>query len=71
MTEKYAQAHVDGLANLIAFFAKFYDAMPDAQKKIADEVFITPVAGALHRWRLPITAVLRRDSTGVALLGRG
>ena len=54
MYQKFAQAHVDGLANLIAFFAKFYDAMPDAQKKIADEVFITPVAGALHRSFTPI-----------------
>ena len=41
MYQKFAQAHVDGLANLIASFAKLYDAMPDAQKKIADEVFIT------------------------------
>lgn len=54
MYQKFAQAHVDGLANLIAFFAKFYDAIPDAQKKIADEVFITPVAGALHRSFTPI-----------------
>ena len=39
MYQKFAQAHVDGLANLIASFAKLYDAMPDAQKKNADHVF--------------------------------
>jgi periplasmic protein CpxP/Spy len=37
--EKYAQAHVDGLKNLIASFTTLYDSMPDAQKKNADEVF--------------------------------
>jgi len=39
--QKFAQAHVDGLKNLIAAFGTFYDAMPDAQKKIADEMFNT------------------------------
>ena len=37
--QKFAQAHVDGLKNLIASFEKLYAAMPDAQKKIADDVF--------------------------------
>jgi protein CpxP len=37
--QKIAQAHVDGLKNLISSFEKLYAAMPDAQKKIADEVF--------------------------------
>lgn len=37
--QKFAQAHVDGLKNLIASFEKLYAAMPDAQKKVADEVF--------------------------------
>ena len=37
--QKFAQAHVDGLKNLISSFGKLYDAMPDAQKKVADEVF--------------------------------
>ena len=33
--QKFAQAHVDGLKNLIASFDGLYAAMPDAQKKIA------------------------------------
>jgi hypothetical protein len=37
--EKFAQAHVDGLKNLIASFDELYGAMPDSQKKIADQVF--------------------------------
>jgi protein CpxP len=37
--EKFAQAHVDGLKNLISSFKTLYTAMPDAQKKNADEVF--------------------------------
>ena len=37
--EKFAQAHVDGLKNLISSFKTLYTAMPDAQKKTADEVF--------------------------------
>jgi protein CpxP len=39
--QKHAQAHVDGLKNLIASFATLYDAMPDGQKRIADDVFRT------------------------------
>ena len=39
MYQKFAQAHVDGLKNLISSFDKLYDAMPDSQKKIADVVF--------------------------------
>ena len=39
--QKFAQAHVDGLKNLISSFETLYNAMPDAQKKIADEVFRT------------------------------
>ena len=39
MYQKFAQAHVDGLKNLLSHFEAFYAAMPDAQKKIADEVF--------------------------------
>jgi periplasmic protein CpxP/Spy len=38
--QKFAQAHVDGLKNLISAFGTLYDAMPDAQKKIADKVFL-------------------------------
>jgi hypothetical protein len=41
MYQKFAQAHIDGLKNLIASFEKLYAAMPDAQKKIADQVFTT------------------------------
>ena len=37
--QKFAQAHVDGLKNLISSFEALYAAMPDAQKKIADQVF--------------------------------
>jgi periplasmic protein CpxP/Spy len=39
MYQKVTQAHVDGLKNLIASFGKLYAAMPDAQKKAADDVF--------------------------------
>ena len=39
--EKFAQAHLDGLKNLIGSFEKLYAAMPDAQKKVADGVFNT------------------------------
>ena len=39
--QKVAQAHVDGLKNLIASFETLYAAMPDTQKKIADDVFRT------------------------------
>ena len=35
----YAQAHIDGLKNLTSSFETLYKAMPDAQKKIADQVF--------------------------------
>src|SRR5579863_4748556 len=41
MYQKFAQTHVDGLKNLIASFTVLYDAMPDAQKKVADAVFNT------------------------------
>jgi hypothetical protein len=34
-----AQAHVDGVKKLSAAFTPLYDAMPDDQKKLADEVF--------------------------------
>jgi hypothetical protein len=34
-----AQAHVDGVKKLSAAFAPLYDAMPDDQKKLADDVF--------------------------------
>ena len=37
--EKFAQAHVDGLKNLISSFQTLYGAMPDEQKVIADGVF--------------------------------
>jgi protein CpxP len=39
--QKFAQAHVDGLKNLISAFGTLYDGMPDAQKKVADQVFNT------------------------------
>lgn len=37
--QKHAQAHTDGLKNLISSFEQLYAAMPDAQRKNADEVF--------------------------------
>jgi periplasmic protein CpxP/Spy len=37
--EKFAQAHVDGLKNLISSFDTLYDSMSDSQKKNADAVF--------------------------------
>jgi hypothetical protein len=37
--QKFAQAHVDGLTKLISTFQTLYTAMPDQQKKIADQVF--------------------------------
>lgn len=37
--EKFAQAHVDGLKNVTSSFETLYNSMPDAQKKIADQVF--------------------------------
>jgi len=37
--EKFAQAHVKGLKNLIASFSKLYAAMPTTQQKNADAVF--------------------------------
>lgn len=37
--EVFAQAHVDGLKNLISSFQTLYAAFPDAQKRIADGVF--------------------------------
>lgn len=37
--QKFAQAHVDGLKNLISSFTTLYSAMPDAQKAVADKVF--------------------------------
>jgi hypothetical protein len=39
MYEKFAQAHVDGLKNLISSFETLYSAMPDQQKLVADGVF--------------------------------
>ena len=39
--QQFAQAHVDGLKNLTSAFSTLYNAMDDAQKKTADEVFQT------------------------------
>ena len=41
---KFAQAHVDGLKNLIDDFKPLYDSMPAPQKKNADDVFKAPRA---------------------------
>lgn len=37
--QDFAQAHVDSLKNLTSAFTTLYDAMSDAQKKNADQVF--------------------------------
>ncbi len=37
--EQFAEAHVDGLKKLTAAFETLYDAMPETQKKLADQVF--------------------------------
>ena len=37
--EKFAEAHVTGLRKLIASFDVLYNAMPAAQKQLADQVF--------------------------------
>jgi hypothetical protein len=44
--QKFAQAHADGLKNLISSFSTLYDSMPDPQKKIADTVFDNSERGA-------------------------
>jgi len=41
MYQKFSEAHVTGLKNLISSFSALYAAMPDAQKKNADMVFQT------------------------------
>jgi hypothetical protein len=48
---QFAQAHVDGLKNLTSSFATLYGVMPDAQKKIADQVFRErgPTHAATHK----------------------
>ncbi len=38
--QAFAQAHVDGVKNLMSSFDTLYAAMPDAQKKVADQVFM-------------------------------
>jgi periplasmic protein CpxP/Spy len=37
--QKFAEAHAEGLKNLISSFTALYETMPDAQKKVADQVF--------------------------------
>ncbi len=37
--QKFNQAHVDGLKDLIASFQTLYQSMPDTQKVVADRVF--------------------------------
>jgi hypothetical protein len=49
MYQKFTEAHAEGLKNLISSFSSLYDAMPDAQKKIADQVFQSAhQAGGTH-----------------------
>jgi hypothetical protein len=43
-------AHADGLKRLVPAMQALYDAMPDAQKKVADAVFSQrPAARRAHR----------------------
>ena len=63
--QKHAQAHVDGLKNLIASFATLYDAMPDDQKRIADDVFRLPAIRPPRRTANRLTAALR-DRNAIA-----
>jgi hypothetical protein len=37
--ERFAQAHANGLKNLISSFEALYQTMPDTQKVLADQVF--------------------------------
>jgi len=37
--ERFTQAHVGGLKNLISSFETLYQSMPDSQKVLADQVF--------------------------------
>jgi hypothetical protein len=37
--ERFTQAHVSGLKNLISSFETLYQGMPDSQKALADRVF--------------------------------
>jgi hypothetical protein len=37
--ERFTQAHVGGLKNLISSFETLYQSMPDNQKALADQVF--------------------------------
>ena len=39
MYRDFAQAHVDGMKNVISAFDDLYDAMPDGQKRVADAAF--------------------------------
>lgn len=45
--QQFAQAHVDGLKNLTSAFSTLYGAMPDPQKKVADQVFQTSGHGSV------------------------
>jgi hypothetical protein len=50
MYQKFAQAHVDGLKNLISSFDKLYAGMPDAQKKIANAEWDDNHREHHHNW---------------------
>ncbi|MFZ6862739.1 Spy/CpxP family protein refolding chaperone [Undibacterium sp. Ji67W] len=43
-----AQAHADSVKKLVTAFAPLYAAMPDAQKKLADEVFMQRAHGHME-----------------------
>lgn len=38
--QQFAQTRLDGLKNLVATFGTLYNAMPEQQKKLADQVFL-------------------------------
>jgi hypothetical protein len=54
---RIAQAHADGVKQMVAVFAPLYNSMPDAQKKIADQVFHPhpKKMGMKHRGSKPAT----------------
>lgn len=63
--QKVAQAHVPGMKNLISAFGTLYDAMPDAQKKVTDEVFLKSGHGtaASHGLSRASSALRVRDTS--------
>lgn len=47
-----AQTHADGIKKLVAAFTPLYDSMPEAQKKLADEVFFHHMQKEKHKHKM-------------------